>query len=186
MDSICSYFKFGHCKFGILCRKRHIETQCDSVDCSLNVCEKRHPKLCKYFQNYGRCKFMPCFYKHVEASKIEESRIEDLEKKVRVKDDEIKALKEEVLLLSEKLQMVVEKFAQNNDRLDSLCRSLNPKTPISSSAQHLVYGREQCSGGQNVGGHLKMDLSYVVDVRRDDPTRSLGAFPPGVSRLHSQ
>ena len=178
MDSVCSYYKFGHCKFGILCRKRHIETQCESVDCSLDMCEKRHPKLCKYFQNYGRCKFMPCSYKHVEVSKIEESRIEDLEEKVRVKDDEIKALKKDVLLLSEKLQMVVEKCAQNNDRLDSLCRSLNPKTPTSSSAQHLVYGREQCSGGQNLGGHHEMDFSYVVDVRRDDPTRSLGAFPP--------
>ena len=61
---------------------------------------------------------MPCSYKHVEVSKIEESRIEDLEEKVRVKDDEIKALKKDVLLLSEKLQMVVEKCAQNNDRLD--------------------------------------------------------------------
>jgi len=53
---------------------------------------------------------------------------------------------------------------------------LNAKTPISPSAQHPVYGheQEQCSGV-----HHEMELSYVIDVGRDDPTRSLGAFTPG-------
>ena len=45
----------------------------------LALCEKRHPKICKYFRDYKRCKFtVGCMYKH----KIFHEIFENIEKKL--------------------------------------------------------------------------------------------------------
>ena len=52
----------------------------------------RHPKKCKSFDAYGKCKFTDCAYLHVKDG--EHSKVESLEK-------DVKELKEEVLKLIE-------------------------------------------------------------------------------------
>ena len=40
--------------------------KCENVSCDLSTCMLRHPKLCKFFKQYKRCKFDPFRFVHVE------------------------------------------------------------------------------------------------------------------------
>ena len=65
VEIMCYYFKFGHCRYGDTCRRRHNKIICAKENCEIFNCEQRHPKLCRYFKNYGRCKFYPCAFRLV-------------------------------------------------------------------------------------------------------------------------
>ena len=80
MATVCKYFKFGYCKYQNSCRFKHVDTICDNLRCEIVSCEKRHPKDCKYFREFGRCKFSPCSFKHVNVRAEQEKKIDHLEK----------------------------------------------------------------------------------------------------------
>ena len=62
---VCKHFKFGFCKFGEKCRKQHLKETCQTYDCQVKTCNKRHPRICKYFSVNQICKFGDtCCYKH--------------------------------------------------------------------------------------------------------------------------
>ena len=85
---ICKYDKFGYCKLGEKCRKQHIKEICFEKACDVSQCKQRHPKACRYFRNYGRCKFSPCAFKHEDHVIYNETV-----------DKEIKTLHEKFLAL---------------------------------------------------------------------------------------
>ena len=100
---ICLFNKFGYCKFGEKCRKYHINEICSEKTCDISSCNQRHPKVCNYFRNYGRCKFSPCAYKHGNFAsndlenknrkiKIISERLLALEKVIATKNKEINDL----------------------------------------------------------------------------------------------
>ena len=61
----CDFNKFGYCKFGDRCSLRPNNIICENVECIIQTREKRHPKECKYFEMYRRCKFLEfCRFKH--------------------------------------------------------------------------------------------------------------------------
>ena len=61
---VCFRFKFGFCKFKEKCVYRHVTLVCDDHKCDVSQCEKRHPKICKFYRDYKRCKFtIGCMYK---------------------------------------------------------------------------------------------------------------------------
>ena len=65
--AICIYNKFGHCKYGEVCRYRHVTEKCQEIGCQRYNCDKRHPKQCKYFIKFGQCKFsFSCSFVHEE------------------------------------------------------------------------------------------------------------------------
>ena len=69
MAAVCSYFKYGFCKNGNSCRRSHIMETCEIEHCDGLDCEKRHPRTCRYYQQYKRCKFGElCAYKHSNPS----------------------------------------------------------------------------------------------------------------------
>ena len=96
---ICRYNKFGFCKYNTKCRFRHNDLLCEAKSCNVSECEKRHPRICKFKRDYGRCKFTPCAYSHDKpkdvtenSEKIEriENKLKDIEKKQdRPKDQDI-------------------------------------------------------------------------------------------------
>ena len=80
METICRFFKYGFCKYGEKCRKHHVQEICSASDCSRMECEKRHPRICRYFNLYGTCKFgLKCCYLH--QSHVS-SEIENLKKEI--------------------------------------------------------------------------------------------------------
>ena len=65
-DKLCLHNKFGFCKHGDKCRKEHVQEICQDNECNQSECRRRHPKECKYFKLYKRCKFNDfCAFSHV-------------------------------------------------------------------------------------------------------------------------
>jgi hypothetical protein len=104
VSEFCKYNHFGHCKYGLQCKKKHINETCPTFQCQVEDCGLRHPRLCKFFFQYGRCKFgLECSYFHLSLNThssfdkdIEElkSEIARLEGKVLELDNFISTLKE--------------------------------------------------------------------------------------------
>ena len=78
-QNVCSFFKYGYCKHGELCRSFHEKRLCDKKNCDV-----------KFYKEYKRCKFNPCSYKHEDD------------------DSSLDMLKKESELLNEKLCKVIE------------------------------------------------------------------------------
>ena len=102
---ICVHFKTGYCKYRERCRKQHIQELCTSSDCSGN-CEKRHPKICRFYSLYGSCKFdikCACVHRQPLQSEIDVLRQElrAVNEKMKYFEDQLKNL--EVCKLSETL-----------------------------------------------------------------------------------
>ena len=83
----CLFNKFGYCKFGERCRKHHVNEIYEESSCEILLCRQRHPKVCKYFRNFGRCKFSPCAFKHEAVG--QGNNFEKIVKDVKVLSDKI-------------------------------------------------------------------------------------------------
>ena len=111
--TICLHHQHGHCKYGVHCRNLHTTETCDNFPCTTTTCSKRHPKICRFFSIYGRCKFNDsCSYLHKHG---------DIEKTGQL-EKEIENLKAEIKLLI----TVVDNL---KDMISSLSKALNP-TPV--------------------------------------------------------
>ena len=61
----CLHFKFGYCRYQSTCCLTHVREICQNEACEIKECDKRHPRLCRYWHDYGRCKFSEyCAYRH--------------------------------------------------------------------------------------------------------------------------
>ena len=71
---VCQYNKFGFCRYGSRCYRPHVNEKCDNDNCNFNECPLRHPKKCRYFVEYNKCKFGEyCHFSHeYKFIKIEE------------------------------------------------------------------------------------------------------------------
>ena len=99
---ICRFNQVGFCKFGGKCFNKHENEICrNRSECIDSKCSKRHPKKCKYFLQFGYCKFNDtCAYSHVVDNN---SKVEEQEKEVADLKEEVDKLKEEV----DKLKRIV-------------------------------------------------------------------------------
>ena len=62
---VCQHFKYGYCRYLEKYKNKHESTICQEKDCVVSLCRKRHPKKCRYFEQYSRCKFGSfCHYLH--------------------------------------------------------------------------------------------------------------------------
>ena len=57
----CKFDNFGYCKFNTACKFRHA-TETYNFKCDTKVCDKRHPKPCKY--EHQCKKLQTCAYRH--------------------------------------------------------------------------------------------------------------------------
>ena len=74
--------------YGETCRYRHINVTCVDKNCNVFQCEKRHPRICNFFTDFGQCKFTTfCRYKHEKKKDAFENyeKIKELEKKLMKK-----------------------------------------------------------------------------------------------------
>ena len=78
-QNICNFNKFGFCKFRDRCRKQHVNDKCENSSCDISVCILRHPRRCKFYSEYKRCKYGEwCRFEHVEN--LNNVEIDDLKK----------------------------------------------------------------------------------------------------------
>ena len=107
---VCEFNKFGFCKFNQSCRKRHVDKLCEEENCKESFYENRHPKHCRYYSIYKRCKFGDfCRFKHSEKcvpgdSFSFSSKIELLENTIVKNKNDIDNLIDKVIHLENMLR----------------------------------------------------------------------------------
>ena len=97
-ETVCWYNKFGYCKFGDKCFRKHENRICENVQCPIWDCPLRHPKNCRYFQEFHYCKFGTfCKFNHkIEESRIAKKELIDLQKEIKSLEDKIKHMEIEI------------------------------------------------------------------------------------------
>ena len=131
-ETICKHNQSGYCKYQAHCRKAHIMELCHKDKCDRITCLNRHPIVCKYYDNYGRCKFGDfCAYAHRNSFKAKDidDKISEVKK---AQEQEIVKLKHEILLLKTQVDDL-RKAVENKSKL------LNEKSRqfIPSSNDHI-------------------------------------------------
>ena len=132
---VCSFNKFGHCKFQKKCRKMHINDICESLVCDIKVCNLRHPKVCSFYRDYKFCKFTEyCSFSHnVHHSSNDalEKEVKEIEKNLLLlkekennHDIEIKKLEKEIYDKENVIRNIFTKFEEFNERIDFLEKNL--------------------------------------------------------------
>ena len=171
-ESVCIHYKFGFCKYGNNCRKRHIEERCESSECDASHCQKRHPRACKYFSEFNRCKFGDyCDYLHkipanpvIEELKLLKGKIEAIEKEINVKNSEINQvlLRIEASIRSKTSETTVESNQESFTAPVSITPSMS--LPVITTSPMFPDRIPQLDGSQpqpppNNGGHQHLDIS---------------------------
>ena len=123
-EVICLYYKYGHCKFSSTCRHRHEKDICESKDCEIETCKKRHPKSCRFFEQFQRCKFGEfCSFAHRIKDdekgdyKSVNERLSLLENKLIEKDCEIENLKQKVSKVEKNQEEMLENLKSSMDNV---------------------------------------------------------------------
>ena len=116
MAAVCRHFKFGHCKFGQLCRNQHVATVCSKIQCDIDTCPHRHPQPCRYFINFGRCKFSPCSYSHGFSWTQQKLKLDNLESAVTGQDGKIEEMLKMCANLNETVKQLQSKYLEIEER----------------------------------------------------------------------
>ena len=66
-ERICKFYNKGICHNKENCKYQHPTGICRMSVCTFKQCNKRHPEVCKFFMNYGFCKYNNnCLFRHNE------------------------------------------------------------------------------------------------------------------------
>ena len=127
---ICLYNKFGYCKYGKNCRRKHVNRICQSENCPIEKCSLRHPKKCRYFETFKYCKFNQyCSYSHCETEERSENSKDDEATKKYYEDiitghlNEIEILKSEIIEKDNEISNMKEEIEKNLQRSSRSARN---------------------------------------------------------------
>ena len=86
MEYICKYCKFGYCKLKDQCKNYHVNKECKkgSTCKNNNICQLRHPKMCKRIlmeEPFGFQK--TCAYNQERRSNSQKFEINSLHEEVK-------------------------------------------------------------------------------------------------------
>ena len=127
-STICLFFKYGYCKFGETCRLQHVNDLCSNSSCETSRCLKRHPKNCKFFKEFNRCKFGTyCAYLHTSTDD-QDDELNCLKVTVKEQEDELKSLHSEVASLKEKLAISEKEMEDMKIKLSNILESFKNVT----------------------------------------------------------
>ena len=112
---------------------------CDDEKCNQETCQKRHPRICKYYINFGSCKLgSNCAYAHKIQRKEENGRLEqkldELARIISGKDDVIRKLEskiDDLIQKNKEKDLVIEKLVR--DVKDLTKKKDEPVTKVKSS-----------------------------------------------------
>ena len=104
---MCKFNQEGFCRFGTNCLRRHENEICPNRSvCENPECSKRHPKSCKYFYQFGECKFREaCAYSH--KKEIKNNKVEELEREVAELKEDMRKLKEDMMKKMDSILLIL-------------------------------------------------------------------------------
>ena len=167
-QNVCRYHKFGYCKFKTSCKFKHVTVVCDDDRCkNQHACQKRHPRVCKYFINFGSCKLgSACAYAHQTRRKVENGRIEqkldELMRIIKEKDEII----DELVVKNKEKDGIIEKLVENVKNLTIEVKKLkDTKMQISSVEVVKNVTLEENENSDNIGSSVVLNDEASVEKK---------------------
>ena len=129
---VCSFNKYGHCKFQKKCRKMHEDKICESLECEPRNCSLRHPKVCSFYRDYKFCKFAEyCSFSHNihsnHSNEALEKEISDIKKNLDLlrereneNENKIQILDSEINEREVLIKNIYSKFEESIEKIDML------------------------------------------------------------------
>ena len=168
IDQVCNHNKFGFCKHGDRCWKKHISEICENKRCSGgNECNKRHPRKCRFFRDYKRCKFGEyCAFDHSEPIdaaeeelKLLKQKLDDLEKILEVKNAEIKAVLVKLDIIETNIEVL------NNENSKKVSQIRLSSSPTSGSSVSVITTNSlntSCNNNMDEGNNIpQLDGGHI-------------------------
>ena len=121
-QNVCLWNKFGYCKHKECCRKRHVKELCENNTCDILNCIFRHPKNCRYYRDYGKCKFNPCMFLHVKKDRDDDEIVnlrnenESVKKKLETIENEMSELDAKIV----KSENIITKLLEVEKKFDKI------------------------------------------------------------------
>ena len=108
--NICRFNKFGFCKYGNKCFRKHENKLCENKNCEVESCPLRHPKLCRFYLQFNYCKFGTfCRYRHEKFSNEVSDEIENLKYTIECLKNEIAKQDKEIDNIDKEIKDLKEK-----------------------------------------------------------------------------
>ena len=129
----CKFYNTGFCKYSDACRFRHAKENCLG-ECDKKICEKRHPKPCKF--GNGCKRGQTCCYNHLKSRKIDTNQ-DDLKAEILVLKKTLSDLldaKNEV----EALRKIVETLQNDNERQQLKIQNIELELTLSNGKTQLA------------------------------------------------
>ena len=151
---LCQRNKFGYCKYGQTCQLKHTNEICLNGNCDVKSCDKRHPKDCWWFKQFGRCKFTFCAYNHVlkDVQTDFNIKIEALEIKIKEKDNEMKIQQNKITKIE--MSLIKSELENRVKNLETFVLTLQEKL---ESREKEDYHVRKWSPGPEGGGWTVLD-----------------------------
>ena len=165
---VCKFNQVGFCKFGGKCFSKHENEICKSRnECIDSNCTKRHPKKCRFFHQFGHCKFNDtCVYSHLVEKNIKveelEKEVTEMKKDLSVKDTKMEELEKEVAELKEN----VSKFKMLLFGMNNKIKSLEPEVKVIESKETKKVKENEENMEQTVEQMFKCDKCEYRVKRR--------------------
>ena len=114
-DFVCQFNNYGYCKFGSQCQKKHYNTVCELLDdCTENKCEKRHPKVCRFYSKNQKCRHQEsCAYTHKGKEDKQTKVIGQITELLIKHEKDITQLNEEVSILKNLVQYMAHELVKH-------------------------------------------------------------------------
>ena len=131
-ESICKFNQSGFCKYKEHCRKQHVMDVCPTSMCNNMSCLLRHPKVCKFFLSFMRCKFgEACAFLHGPDKQTDAENISELEQEiqhVKAKISEVETILSKLDKIEERMMSVEKRNLKTCEEIKEVMKTLNQKT----------------------------------------------------------
>ena len=102
-QAFCKFNKFGFCKFGKQCFRKHFDEICENVRCKVTDCSLRHPRRCRFFVDYQYCKF-GTYCKFLHKANDDDKSIDAIEKQLKDVKLVLNKKEQEIILLNQNIR----------------------------------------------------------------------------------
>ena len=120
-EIICRFNKFGYCKFGERCFRKHESRTCENDGCSISDCDLRHPRKCRYFLEFHYCKFGTfCKFSHkIEENRASKKEIDTLKNEIEKLENKIQLMNKEIEKKAMEIKKIEEEFEAEKKEKDA-------------------------------------------------------------------
>ena len=123
----CKFYNSGYCKFADKCKFRHFKTICSESKCRSNTCTNRHPKLCRFKDEFRRR--TSCLYIHVDNDITSNT-----EKELELQNFTLRTEFKELYKITKTMESKIKQISQELQGINTKYKDMRRQATIATEA----------------------------------------------------